>query len=1132
MIKEFSSLHGHSHFSIFDGLSTPEENVKVAKEKGLRSIALTDHGVCHGHADFYLAGKKHGVRTIFGSEAYVIHDLKEWRELREKIAVEKKAKGKSTDDVEDDVVKTDSRVLRRKGHLVLLSKNRMGLANLNQLTFRSHRDGFYSKPRMDKEMLRTHSEGLVASSACMGGVISKVCWDWFNKMAEWDDVVREAREFDEIFGRGNFYLELQLNEHEGQQFINDCMVRVHEETGIPLTVTTDFHYSKQEEWEAREILHMLGWGQGKTIKDFPDGKIDTEIKQLYVKSAEEMWKSFERFGGTVHAKHAISAFENTLFIDSLVEDFEPDTTQRLPTLPYKNPFKEMGERAIVGLRKLGLAEDEKYKQRLLHELKTIKEKGISNYFLIVQSIISEAKKTMLVGAGRGSAAGSLVCYALGITDLDPIEHDLMFERFLDPHRVELPDIDCDFQDADAAKDMLRRMFGEDNVACLSTYGTFQIKGLLKDVSRVYDLDHTEVNKMNKKIESELRVLYKNQDKSTIVIKLEDVERVSPTFRAFVEKHPEVGRHLKHLYNRNRHIGRHACGVVIGDNLPAETALWVQKDKNTGKNIVQTSFTEGIVNKHISAMGFVKFDILSIATLKVIDHALRLIAKRDGKDYDELKESIRPHNMDMDDEKVIKNVFWKGNFTGIFQFTEKGIRKLAQRIKPDSFKDVSAICSLYRPGPLGSGMDKLYGENKRKALAGDLTFEHPVLEQVLGSTYGCLVFQEQLMQICQLLGKMEFKDVQRVRKVLLKKDKSKSAEFLQKENDELKAKFVAGCKDNGLTEEKAEQWWKDLLYFGGYGFNKSHSDAYSVMTMQCAYLATYHPLEFYSAVLTCAQSGDLQSYVDDIKRQGYKVLPVDINRSEFNHVIEGTGIRLAFTSVLGVGPAAIKKIVQNQPYDSFVDYLQKTGGNKTATLPLIKVGAFHDLEENVAYLEKVFDVWSSNPKIRTKKNIEELQKIMVEFGNVPNHPVQKIIEYENELLGFNLRGSPFELLGRDRKLAELEKLGLVMDYGDFVESDVEMTVIPVILKDYKERAQSRGGMMAFMKFIDREGVEFEAPAFAQIWGAVSRKVKKGNVYLLTANRKLEEPQNLVVGKPGWKHSRLDVEGYLLNLDEVD
>lgn len=1121
MIKDFSSIHNHTHFSVMDGISLPEELIKTAKEKGLRSIAVTDHGTCHAHADFYLHGKKHGVRTIFGVEAYVIDSLDDWRKAKD-----------AEEEVDEDATNTGiAKNLHRKGHLVLLACNREGLSNLNQLVYRAHKEGFYGKPRMDKLMLREHSKGLVASSACMGGVISNKLWALSRGECDWASVVAEVREFDSIFGRGRFFLELQLNESAAQRQINELLIRLHEETGVPLTLTVDSHYVRKDDWQTQELLYML---RGKKTMATRGDDWNFEIKQLYLKSPEEMWESYEKFGRNhIPEKYIIQAAENTILIDSLVENYEPDTHQRLPKLKgIENPFKTMGELAIAELTRRGLNHDERYVQQILHELKVIKEKGISEYFMIMRTMINEARKEQLVGPGRGSAAGSLVCYMLGITDLDPIKHNLMFERFLDPSRVELPDIDTDFEDPDRVKEILRGIFGEDNVASLSTYGTFQIKGLLKDVGRVFDIDHNYINQINKKIEGELRVLYVNQDKSTIVIKLEDIERVSPSFNEFVAKYPVPAAHLKHLYGRNRHIGTHAAGVIIGDNLPAETAVFARRDADTGKMMTQASFTEGIVNKNISAMGFVKFDLLGLANLRVVHHALKLISEHTGKSMDELKDSIRAHNLNLDDEKVLKHVFHKGNFAGVFQFTEKGIRGVAKNIKPDCFEDVVAIAALYRPGPLGSGMHKLYGENKQKALAGELEYEHPILEQILKRTHGCLVYQEQLMQIANLLGKMEFKDVQRIRKVLLKKDKSKSEEFLKKENDELQGKFIKGCQENGLTKERAEQWWKDMLYFGGYGFNVAHAAAYSVTTMQNAYLATYYPLEWYSALLTKGQTSELQDYVADIKRAGVKILPVDINKSFGAHTVEDGCIRLSLSSVLGVGQSAITKIVSNRPeggYKTFEQFLDLSGATKTSIVPLIKVGAFDSLVSNVRYLESVYASFVEE-KVGAKK-WDDFWRRVAAMPPVEDYNDALKVGFEIELMGFTMRGSPFEILNRREKLDALFA-DVMGTYKEFVEGDAEVAMLPVVVKEFKERAQKNKQMMAFVKFQAETGEEFEAPAFAVVWKHIATRIRKGAVYLATFNRKPEDPERLVIGKPGFAQSEHSVKQSFINLDDIE
>ena len=1127
MIKEFASLHNHSHFSVLDGISLPQEMIAAAKSKGLRSIAITDHGHAHAHADFYIHGKKQGQRVIFGVEAYVIDSLLEWQ-----IA-------KTSKDVSDDEDSTNTGAFKKagqKGHLVLLACNREGLSNLYQLTYLAHKDGYYGKPRMDKSLLSLHSKGIVASSACMGGVISQKIWALSRGECRWDDVVDEARAYDRIFGRGRFFLEVQLNESPSQEYINKHLVQLHEETGIPLTVTTDAHYVNPEDWAAQEILYMLR--SKKTLATRGDDW-SFDIKQLYIKSPEEMWNSYLQFGKNhISEKHMMQAFENTLLIDSLVEDYEPNTTTRLPAIKGidGDTFKELGTRAIEGLKKMGKANDDKYKAQLIHELKVIRDKGFASYFLLVQTMINEAKKEMLVGPGRGSAAGSLVCRTLGITDLDPIKLNLMFERFLDPDRKELPDIDIDFEDPERVKELMANIYGQDNVASLSTYGTFQIKGLMKDLSRVYDLDHNEVNKINKKIEAELKVLYAAEgqgpdkvikDKSMITITLDDIERVSPSFNEFCEKYPEPTKFFKRLYGRNRHIGRHASAVIIGDNLPSETAIFKQRDKETGELVTQTSFTEGIVNKNISAMGFVKFDMLGLATLRIIHHALVLISEKNGTTFEQEYEKISGDNLDMDDAKVLDHVFVKGNFAGIFQFTGRGIRKVAKSIRPDSFKDVSAIAALYRPGPLGSGMHKLYAGNKKKYLAGDLKFDHPVLKEIMEPTYGCLVYQEQMLQMGGKLGLLNGTDVQRLRKLLLKKDKSKSDEWLMTEKKSLLETFRAGCLTNGYAD--GEEAWKMMEKFGGYGFNKSHSDAYSKVTMQTAYLATYHPLEFYSALLTKGQAGDMQDYISDIKRAGIKVLPISINESKLHHTVQEKAIRLSLKTVNGVGESAIKKIVDDQPYENWFDFIGRCKASKTAIEPLIAVGAFDAVSKNMKQVELWYELFQKDSKYKSKK-WDEYKQLCSEV-NPEDYPIQDKVALENALMGFSTRGSPFEILDRKKKIEQVFGDNL-LTYSEFIENANEVGMIPVAVKDFKERPQRNGKMFAFIKFSTDTGEEFECPAFATIWTHIKGKVRPGSVYIGTFNKKLDEPENLLLGRPGWGQSAHSSSQALINVDEIE
>ena len=694
------------------------------------------------------------------------------------------------------------------------------------------------------------------------------------------------------------------------------------------------------------------------------------------------------------------------------------------------------------------------------------------------------------------------------------------------------DVDLDFENVDDVKEIMRKMYGEDNVACISVYGTNQIKGVIKDVCRVYDIDHGEANIANAKIDKELQAIYVGGDaKSATQIRLDDVYRLSSTFKAFVKKYPKIEKPITRLYGKVHHAGRHASGVVIGDNLPAETALFYSK------GILQTSFTDGIVNKQLSAMGLVKFDILGLATLAIIHKACELVAKKLNISYEDALAFVDPKKIDFNDKKVMKTVFEEGNMCGIFQMTSRGMQRLAMQMKPDCFNDVSALGALYRPGPLGSGMDQLYIENKKKAQTGAIEYEHEILKEILQDTYGVFVYQEHILELGRKLGKLSWKDTNRLRKLFLKRTKD-TVGGRDAEGDELKAKLKAGFIENGMTDEYGEKMWTSLEAWGRYGFNAAHAKAYGMLTMQTAYLRTYYPLEFFAAVLTCGQAGELQSYVDDIRRQGFMILPVDVNVSKREHEIEGNGIRLALGCVKGVGASAIEKIIENQPYKDFLDFIDRSGVNKTCVEALIKCGAFTELEPNIALLMKRYAVLTSNPKMKQKKMRGEFEKQFFEIKDVPDlNPIEKMT-FEHELLSFNLRNSPFTIMGRDKKILQLTEDGLLRTYNELAESEdydeedgTQVGVIAVVLKDFRERPQKNKEMMAFLTCADVNGTEFSVPAFSYVWKHIHKFARKGEVYLLTVNHKADKPTNFVVGKPGWVQRSADALTYMITLDEV-
>ena len=503
-------------------------------------------------------------------------------------------------------------------------------------------------------------------------------------------------------------------------------------------------------------------------------------------------------------------------------------------------------------------------------------------------------------------------------------------------------------------------------------------------------------------------------------------------------------------------------------------------------------------------------------------------------YEDVLSRIDPKTMDFNDIRVLKRVFWEGNTCGIFSVTSAGMQKLFMRVKPTCFDDVAAVCALYRPGPLGAGMDGLYAD--RKNGIEKVTYDHPILEDILKDTWGCFVYQENVLETCRRLCSMSWKDTNRVRKHFLKKDKSKADEFLKKEDAELKDKVVGGAVANGMSQDAAEQLWTDFGKWGSYGFNRAHSYAYAMVTMQTAYLRYHHPLEFFSALLTVGQADELQSYVNDIRKQGFKILPVDVNMSRSAHVLEGDAIRLSLLSVKGVGASAVTKILANQPYTSVQDFLLRSGSTKTATIPLVRVGALSGLEPQIstATILRRAELWYSDAKVRHVKNREALDSVLGALDAGPDDPVE-IMQAERELLGFNLRGTPFSIKDRERKVDALRTAGL-LTHATIKEllddEDSQRAVIPLVVRSLKEKPQKNGRMFAFVSLADRDGQATESVAFNNVWEHVRATVRPGDVYLTTVHRKEGEPGSLVIGLPGWKISPSQAAAMMLPIDSIE
>ncbi|MEK9768805.1 MAG: DNA polymerase III subunit alpha [Betaproteobacteria bacterium] len=899
---KFVGLHAHSVFSVFDGLGYPQDHIDFAVENGMDALALTDHGNMNGLSYQVLHAKKlnkegKNFKPIFGIEGYFIDSVAKWKE--EKAEIDKNKKGRKVKEENSAVViedeeatkRQEKNVLNRRAHLVLLAQNQTGLNNLFTLVSKSFDpENFYRYPRIDFEMLREHNEGIIVSSACMGGPLSK---DYWNNREEGDEAVQRAmvqtiENFTAIFG-DRFYGELQWNAIPEQHEINKHIIMAAERTGIKLISTADSHYPRPELFKDRELYKQLGW-LGQSKPDYAESTLPEsreELKyELYPKNGDQMWEAYKTYSKQCGVDYDDNFIRETIertyqIAHSRIESFYPDATVRLPDFVVpngKSADETLRELCIEGLEQKGLASKTDYNERLQEELEVIQDRGFSKYFLTMKAVSDEAIKTQLVGAGRGSAAGSLVAYVLNITGIDPIEYNLLFSRFLRRDAVDYPDIDYDVADPMALKEILIDKWGKDVVVPISNYNTLQLRSLIKDISKFYGVDFSEVNKVTSVMIKEATPIAKKAHGITAGVyapTFEEVKEYSETLKLFLRKYPHIATHVDNLYGQVRSISRHAGGVVIADGLNKHMPLI-----NSG-GVQQTPWSEGQNVRHLEPLGFIKFDILGLASLRMVEGAISHILRRHHgikepsfadikKWYDE---NLDPNALNLDDQKVYKNVFHRGKWAGVFQFTEKGAQGFCKKAKPESIIDISAITSIYRPGPLSAKVHNHYVKAKRNPMS--VKYLHPLVEEVTKETYGFLIFQEQIALLAHKLGKnLTLDEGNMLRKLLTKKGTGKGNE----KKMAIHKKFIDGCLEKGIKESDAQTLWQTFEYFSGYGFNKSHAVSYSILSFQCAYLLTYYPVEWLAAFLDKEPEGRKEQAINIVQSLGYKVKRPDINES--------------------------------------------------------------------------------------------------------------------------------------------------------------------------------------------------------------------------------------------------------------
>ena len=971
MEKNFTHLHVHTEYSLLDGFSRVKTLVKRAKEKGMTAVAITDHGCMFGAIDFYKAAKAEGIKPIIGCEVYTAP-----RKLTDK----------------------DPNYDKHQGHLVLLAKDMTGYKNLIKIVSKSYVDGFYYKPRTDMDELKKHSQGLIALSACLAGDVPRAIMN-----GNYDKARKLAMEYRDIFGNGNYYLEIQDHGLPEQKQVNTEVVRLSRELNIPLVATNDVHYVDKDDAKIQDILMCLQ--MQKTIDD--ENRMKFPSDEFYLKSREEMEQLFPELEEALDNTNEIAERCNVEFEFHKYHLPRYDVPEGYTTNGY---FRELCQKGLV--ERYGEDCPEEYKERLEYELNTIENMGYVEYFLIVWDFINFAKQNnIMVGPGRGSAAGSIVAYTLKITDIDPMKYSLLFERFLNPERVSMPDIDIDFcyERREEVIDYVKRKYGEDHVAQIITFGTMGAKIAIRDVARVLNVSYNKADQIAKEIPFELGMtIDKAMDSNPTLVELYESDAEAR----------EVIDISKRLEGTLRHASTHAAGVVIARN-PVDEYVPLYKHQDS----ITTQFTMTTLEE----LGLLKMDFLGLRTLTVIRDALDLIElNRDIKGY---TEHIDFSKMEYDDDEVFETLS-QGNTLGVFQLESSGMRNFMKQLKPNSFEDIVAGISLFRPGPMDS--IPTYIENKNNPE--NVTYINDKLRPILEVTYGCLVYQEQVMQVVRDLAGYSYGRSDLVRRAMSKKKMDVMEEerqyFIHGKFDDEGNIEIPGCIRNGISEEDANKIFDDMIDFARYAFNKSHAAAYGVLAYETAYLKVHYPVEFMAALMTSimGNSDKVVEYIRECNVIGIPVNPPDINKSFAKFSVEGDSIRFGLAAIKNVGVNVIENIVkereENGEFKDFVDFAKRLDSkdtNKRMIESLIKCGAFDQISENRATLmagyESVLESISMDRKKNVQGQISLFDAFSTQVDEAPemqlstNLPVvrefseKERLNMEKEVLGMYLSGHP-------------------------------------------------------------------------------------------------------------------------------
>ncbi len=1086
---KFTHLHVHTEFSLLDGSIRIKELVSKAKELGMESVAITDHGAMFGAVNFYKEAKKNGIKPIIGAEIYVTNGKYTERNPREK----------------------------KPYHLTLLAENNEGYKNLMKIVSEAYINGFYYKPRADYEILEKYHEGIIALSACLGGEVQSLILDGNFEKAK-DAIIR----YKSIFGENNFFLELQYHGLREQLEVNKKLRELSKQLNAPLIVTNDVHYLEKKDAHVHDVLLCIQ--TGKTISDVDRMKFPSE--EFYFKSTKEMINLFP---------DDLEAIKNTNIIADRCNVELDFNTLHLPK--YEVPKGYTNESYLMELSRKGLNErykiiTEEIQKRFDYEFSVITQMGYVDYFLIVWDFIKFAKDNkIMVGPGRGSAAGSVVSYALGIIDIDPLKYGLIFERFLNPERITMPDIDIDFcyERREEVIEYVIKKYGADKVAQIVTFGTMAARGAIRDVGRAIDMSYGEVDYIAKQIPNELGI--------TISRALE----INKNLRKEYDNNTEV-RELIDLAiaveGLPRHTSTHAAGVVISKDPITEYAPLVRNNESIATQFTMTELEE---------LGLLKMDFLGLRTLTVIRDAIELIKINHGVNIDIT-------NIDFNDKKVL-DMFANAETLGIFQFESPGMRAFLKELKANVFEDLIAANSLFRPGPM-SQIPTFIACKHDPSL---IQYIHPSLESILNVTYGCIVYQEQVMEIVRKLGGYSFGRADLVRRAMGKKKmdvmEKERQNFIYGQTDAEGNIIVKGAIRNGVDEKSASKIFDLMVDFANYAFNKSHSAAYAVIAYRTAWLKTYYPVEYMAALISSVMNNTSQVslYIEECKRLGIEIKPPDINYSFGKFSVEGKAIRYGLSAVKNVGENIIDAIVKSRENGRFLslnDFIEriykkdKTSINKRAVESLIKAGALNSLggsrAQYLAIFEKTIDGISND----IKKNIDgqfslfEAKKISYddELPKLAEFPTNILLQMEKEMLGIYVSGHPLQPYEREIKLlSNFQTTDIIEEHFETsiknnIEDGKQVRIVGLIT-DKKNKVTKNNNMMAFFTLEDLYST-IECIVFPTVFEKYFDQIFEDNIVLVEGKLSISEVEDpkIIVDKIS-PVKKINFDKIYLKIDDI-